>query len=181
MAIAEKIIPSIAADTIITDPVWPNALPELKGSDNPYGLLQTAVNLANDNVNRIAIQMGCNSDPRFLTAVSNRFDFFRVAWMRYSYPRKRGRLLFTSDVAYLFGKPPQSQKGKHLIPGEINHVTNSEPTPNHPCSRAITHASWLVNWWSGDDDLVLDPFCGSGTTIVACEYHGKKWCGVEIE
>ena len=29
-------------------------------------------------------------------------------------------------------------------------------------------------------DLVLDPFCGCGTTIEACEEMGRKWIGIDI-
>jgi site-specific DNA-methyltransferase (adenine-specific) len=29
-------------------------------------------------------------------------------------------------------------------------------------------------------DLVLDPFCGCGTTIEACEDMGRKWIGIDI-
>lgn len=31
-----------------------------------------------------------------------------------------------------------------------------------------------------DNDLVLDPFFGSGTTGLACEKLGRKWIGIEI-
>jgi len=31
------------------------------------------------------------------------------------------------------------------------------------------------------DDLVVDPFGGSGTTYVCCEYKGRHWIGMEID
>ena len=30
-----------------------------------------------------------------------------------------------------------------------------------------------------DGDVVLDPFCGSGTTCVVAERHGRRWIGIE--
>ena len=30
-------------------------------------------------------------------------------------------------------------------------------------------------------DLVVDPFLGSGTTAIVCEYYGRQWMGSEIE
>ena len=178
---ARDIINDIPAAVVITDPVWPNALPELKGSDNPMGLLADTISRSAESVKRVSIQLGCNSDPRFLAAVGDRWEFFRVVWMRYSCPGKYGRLLYTGDTAYLFGPPPKSRPGAHLIPGEVNHVTATEQRPNHPCARSITHLMWSIHWWTQPDELVLDPFMGSGTTALACERHGRKWVGIEIE
>jgi site-specific DNA-methyltransferase (adenine-specific) len=30
------------------------------------------------------------------------------------------------------------------------------------------------------DDIVLDPFCGSGTSMAASEISGRKWIGIEL-
>ena len=38
----------------------------------------------------------------------------------------------------------------------------------------------LIKIYSYPDDLVLDPFCGSGTTLVAARRLGRRACGVEI-
>jgi DNA modification methylase len=31
------------------------------------------------------------------------------------------------------------------------------------------------------NEIVLDPFCGSGTTILAAERTGRHGCGIEID
>ena len=35
--------------------------------------------------------------------------------------------------------------------------------------------------WSEENDLVLDPFMGSGTTAVACMEINRKYIGFEID
>ncbi len=39
----------------------------------------------------------------------------------------------------------------------------------------------VVQMTTKPGDLVLDPFGGSGTTYAVCEYHGRRWLGIEIE
>lgn len=34
--------------------------------------------------------------------------------------------------------------------------------------------------WSNENDLILDPFCGSGTTLKMCKIHKRKCIGYEI-
>jgi hypothetical protein len=38
----------------------------------------------------------------------------------------------------------------------------------------------IINASSNPGDLVLDPFCGCGTTIDAAEKLGRKWIGIDI-
>lgn len=102
-----EILPQLPAPTtIITDPVWPNAVVPLFGSDDPVGMMRQALAACPALPTRLAIQMGCNSDPRFTLAVPPELPFFRVAWLEVVRTSYRGRLMVTGDVAYLFGEPP---------------------------------------------------------------------------
>lgn len=38
----------------------------------------------------------------------------------------------------------------------------------------------LVRIYTAKNDTVLDPYCGSGTTLEACRNLGRKWIGVDI-
>ncbi len=38
----------------------------------------------------------------------------------------------------------------------------------------------IINASSNPDDIVLDCFAGSGTTLVAAEALGRRWIGIDI-
>ena len=176
-----EIIPSISnVNTVITDPVWPNCpVGLLKGWERPAELFEEMLNALPPTVIRIAVQLGCDSNPAMLSAIT--LPFFRTAWLGYVCPSHKGRLLNTNDVGYLYGAPPRSEPGKRVIPGVVNTQPSPSEKTGHPAQRKLQHASWLVNWWSEAEDVVLDPFCGSGTTLLAASNLGRHAIGIEIE
>lgn len=176
------ILPSLAAaEALVTDPVWPNASVPLVGADDPYGLLVGMWDSIPVLPQRAAIQLGCDTDPRFLTAVPDALSFFRVAWLEYVRISYKGRLLNTSDVAYLFGAPPRSKKGAHIIPGRYIDTASDGKFKGHPCPRKLGHVQWIVNWWTEETDVIVDPFMGSGTTLRAAKDCGRRAVGIEVE
>ncbi len=54
-------------------------------------------------------------------------------------------------------------------------------TRNHPAPFPFELASRIVKMFSFVEDTVLDPFCGTGTTMIAALRSGRNSIGVEIE
>lgn len=52
---------------------------------------------------------------------------------------------------------------------------------NHPTVKPQALMEWLVKMVTREDSLVLDPFAGSGTTLVACQTLGRDFIGIERE
>ena len=54
--------------------------------------------------------------------------------------------------------------------------------PNgHPAEKPLDLMLWLIEHSTRPGDLILDPFCGSGTTGVACVQTGRRFLGIEID
>lgn len=51
----------------------------------------------------------------------------------------------------------------------------------HPTAKPLDLVTWLVKSFSNPGDVVLDPFCGSGTTLAACLLTGRQGIGCERE
>jgi site-specific DNA-methyltransferase (adenine-specific) len=56
-----------------------------------------------------------------------------------------------------------------------------EPRKNpHPTVKPLKLMSYLITMGSREGDIVLDPFCGTGTTCIASMMLKRDYLGVEI-
>ncbi len=52
---------------------------------------------------------------------------------------------------------------------------------NHPTVKPLDLMRWLVRLVTSPQGIVLDPFAGSGTTLLACQAEGFGCIGIELE
>lgn len=67
---------------------------------------------------------------------------------------------------------------------ETNERTNREASASknhHPTVKPLKLMSYLITLGSRGGDIVLDPFVGSGTTVIAAEKLGRNGVGIERE
>ena len=50
----------------------------------------------------------------------------------------------------------------------------------YPTQKPLALYQRIIELSSNPGDLVLDPFCGSGTTLLAAESLGRRWLGADI-
>jgi site-specific DNA-methyltransferase (adenine-specific)/modification methylase len=68
---------------------------------------------------------------------------------------------------------------RHLWNGMLRG--NEGKTPRvHPTQKPIAVMEWCLGFLP-DAHTILDPFMGSGTTIVACQKLGRAGIGIEID
>ena len=73
---------------------------------------------------------------------------------------------------------PEQSKRTNIWP--YHHGGANHPAVGHPASFPLQLAKDHILSWSNPGDLVLDPFCGSGTTAVAAAQLARRWIGIEI-
>lgn len=73
----------------------------------------------------------------------------------------------------------------YKIPDSVIRVTREMArgihTQVHPAVFSVEFAEFLIRTWSNPGDVVLEPFSGSGTTIIACENTDRNCRAIELE
>jgi len=76
------------------------------------------------------------------------------------------------------GEPPASARSK---PAEGRENALGEPRANnHPTVKPIALMEYLIKMVTPKGGTVLDPFAGSGSTLVAAKQNGYQYIGIEI-
>ena len=61
------------------------------------------------------------------------------------------------------------------------NVADNENGIMHPAAYPVSLCEQLVLQFSREGDAVVDPFCGSGTTLVAAQRLGRRWIGFDAK
>lgn len=120
----------------------------------------------------------------------NKVDLFMDAWksagfgivghivFRKRYGSNARFLSYRHESAYLLakGRPP-------LPANPVPDVLDWEYSGNqlHPTQKPVAPLKTLITAFTKPGAVVLDPFCGSGTTLKAAQELGRKFIGIELD
>ena len=85
--------------------------------------------------------------------------------------------LFTPSLVFRKGNAKVKSRYMNVI--KVVRMGN-EPKYRHPTQKYLYVYKSYIRMLSNENDIVLDPFLGSGTTAVACKELGRKFIGIEI-
>lgn len=103
----------------------------------------------------------------------------------FSLPVSRGWLIWNKpDAPPSMGNAEMAWTNRDANTQIITHsigATNAERV-GHPTQKPLRVMQWTLEQVSvPDNGTVLDPFLGSGTTLVACVKTGRRGIGIEID
>ena len=98
---------------------------------------------------------------------------------------EEGRIWYPDDKA----KRPRLKRFLDEMPGtligniwtDINPI-NSQAAERlgYPTQKPLALLERIISASSNPGDIVLDPFCGCGTTVAAAQKLGRRWIGIDI-
>jgi|GEM_PF-916116 DNA modification methylase len=180
-----RLIPDKSVDCIVTDP--------------PYGL--DTVGIKNDSDLSLFYTLlpqfhrVLKSDAFFLTFFSTKYlplvfqnNPFTYFWQIVLYcPHGAvnspvGYTKFMSCIVFKKGHPKVVVRNKDIFqdtPGRA--IEPDEGFIDHPAPKPKAFIEELLRMFTRENDLVLDPFAGAGSTLVACKRTGRRFIGFELE
>ena len=84
---------------------------------------------------------------------------------------------YQHENAYLLAKG-NPEKPVRTIPDVLEWKYTGNKL--HPTQKPLCVLTPLIESFSNPDDVVLDPFCGSGSTLVAAQQQRRRFVGIEL-
>jgi DNA modification methylase len=171
-----EVLPDIRADVVVTDPPYGVGMVSFEDS---LGVAIEGVNLSPGN--RAAVFMS----PRTV------FDFTggltgwtpqRMLWMHKAADIAapwRGWCM-NSEAIVILARPKAKWPKPTDYRSDVYRVGPWERA-GHPCGKPLEVVTDLTRRLSTPEETILDPFAGSGTTLVAARNLGRKVIGVEVD
>jgi len=100
-----------------------------------------------------------------------------LVWTK-RYASSERYLRYQHEQAYLLAKgyPPRPQRPlPDVLPWKYTGNTL------HPTQKPLSALTPIIAAFSRRHDIVLDPFCGSGSTLLAAKLCGRQYLGIEID
>ena len=87
-----------------------------------------------------------------------------------------------SKVGSGFGKNISNWEGREMAyPTNVLHLATECGNKNHSAAFPEALPEWFIKLFTKEGDVVLDPFAGSGTTLIVAQRMHRNSIGIEIK
>ena len=172
-----ELLPTLTSDVLVTDP--------------PYGIDMEAfadeIETASMGVDaaqghRAAIFASPRTLPDFWKRVET-WSWERLLWLwkdgDIAHPWRGWHM--NSEAIIIASRTREGWPAYDSTRSDCYRVGFSGGKNGHPAAKPLSVVSDLVARLSRPTDVILDPFAGSGTTLVAAKNLGRRAIGIEIE
>lgn len=101
-------------------------------------------------------------------------------WLVWDKCRMSGNSLSDCELAWTTANRTGVRRIKYLWDGYWQEDMANKEVRYHPTQKPLKVMTWCLSFFP-DAQTILDPFMGSGTTLVAAKQLGRKGIGIEIE
>jgi DNA modification methylase len=90
------------------------------------------------------------------------------------------------EFVLIFSEKANRAIGTREFRGMVHNVYTGNPqrhndyAGSHAATFPVDFPEHFINTFTNDNELIFEPFCGTGTTLIACERLGRKCRAVEI-
>ena len=167
-------IPDASVDLIFTDPPYDRKAIELYD-----GLGEFAARVLRPGGSLIAY-VGHIQLPDVLTDLSRHLRYWWTCGCFHSEAKAR-----MTEYGIVAGWKPivwfvkETRGDKQTFITDV--VTGAREKSHHDWQQAVSEARYFIDLLTQPDGFVVDPFCGGGTTPVACIQSERKWASFEID
>lgn len=168
-------IPDGAVDLILTDPPYTRDLYR-----EAFGILAREAPRVLKPSGFLVTYSAHYFLPEVMNLLGTDLLFYWLLIQQNRAPRPRAwnrNLTITYKPILVYQRPPEKKQayfGTDTLPRA--HMEKRY----HRWQQAIKEALYLVKLFTtGGEDLVLDPFAGSGTSLLAAKLLGRRWVGFE--
>ena len=166
-------------DAIITDPPYPLEF---------IHLWEAMFSMA-DRVLKPSAFLICYANHQNLETIfrlSNNLKYYWIFKLDFTAkPIAKGRNLIATWKPVLVYQKLPFKKLENTIEDQIKETKPfdyaSRDMHDLNWGQSLGKFEWIINSFTNPQDIVLDPFAGTGTTLVACKNTKRKCIGFEIE
>lgn len=186
-----KVMPLLGrVDAVVTDPPYGVNYEGSKTKHGSNGFAYASFIDTPENIEAIcvpAVRMAVAMARSAIVTPGNANAF------KYDEPRSLGVIYYPSGAnsgpwgfvcsqpLFYYGKDPYLANALGSRPNAFASTEATDRTIKHPCPKPLKSVEWMVARVSLSCETVLDPFMGSGTTLVACAKMGRAGIGIELD
>jgi DNA modification methylase len=202
-------MPDNSVDLVVTSPPYNTGgkslgyHPNSKTGDNVYNLYKDNLPESEYYEWLTRVMTGCLDKARYTMwnmqmLSSNRTSIFNIMaewkikdifiWNKHAVSQitgKQGTMAKGYEFVFMLGTESGMNFNYNNFP-KNGYVPNrqtwykQESIPEHHATFPMALPEYFIENYSKPNDLIFDPFCGSGTTCVAAKRLGRRYIGVDI-